>query len=334
MRRTTPLPHEACASPPADAGQALARALALFAVARGALQSASYGAWLVDNGVRYVAVPDVALDYAGEAEATLIDAGVAGSNPSGVMLTGGSSRWRVPSGSSIAQRTWFASAAVIVKLTRVVLLAPMVAGVSWFRRRGQAPGRVAPDAQAASTPRPAAGAVVRRRLPGRHCPAQLRGAEQRSARRHQSRPGRLSRRRHLRARDRSATGQAPPGRWSSPAPGTGLVGAWSAQSPMPAYASLDERLSVLWARTPAAERGRALGKRQRYRLEPRGRRVLRRPARRRDDRRVLASHGPRAEQGGAPANFRPRSVGVPCWLDPAWRTVVTLSAVSVMRHSP
>jgi hypothetical protein len=48
---------------------------------QGALQPASYQAWLLDRGVRYVAVPDVALDYAGEAEAALINAGVPGLEP-------------------------------------------------------------------------------------------------------------------------------------------------------------------------------------------------------------------------------------------------------------
>lgn len=48
---------------------------------QGALQPASYQAWLSDRGVRYVAVPDVALDYAGEAEASLINAGVPGLQP-------------------------------------------------------------------------------------------------------------------------------------------------------------------------------------------------------------------------------------------------------------
>ncbi len=45
---------------------------------QGALTPASYRAWLLRNGVRYVAVPDVALDYAGVAEAKLIQQGVPG----------------------------------------------------------------------------------------------------------------------------------------------------------------------------------------------------------------------------------------------------------------
>jgi len=44
----------------------------------GALNAASYRAWLLDAGVRYVALPDVPLDYAAVAEAHLITAGVAG----------------------------------------------------------------------------------------------------------------------------------------------------------------------------------------------------------------------------------------------------------------
>lgn len=44
----------------------------------GALSAASYRAWLVDNGVRYVALADVQLDYAAVAEARVVGAGVAG----------------------------------------------------------------------------------------------------------------------------------------------------------------------------------------------------------------------------------------------------------------
>lgn len=47
----------------------------------GALQPDSYGAWLVDNGVRYVALPDVALDFAAEAEGRLVGAGLTGLHP-------------------------------------------------------------------------------------------------------------------------------------------------------------------------------------------------------------------------------------------------------------
>jgi hypothetical protein len=46
-----------------------------------ALTAASYDAWLLANGVRYVALPDVALDYAGKAEAVVIDAGLHGLRP-------------------------------------------------------------------------------------------------------------------------------------------------------------------------------------------------------------------------------------------------------------
>ncbi|MBV8160463.1 MAG: hypothetical protein JO265_06030 [Acidimicrobiia bacterium] len=44
----------------------------------GALTPSTYEAWLLDNGVRYVALPDTALDFAGQAEGRLIAAGVAG----------------------------------------------------------------------------------------------------------------------------------------------------------------------------------------------------------------------------------------------------------------
>ncbi|MBV9411866.1 MAG: hypothetical protein JO148_09730 [Acidimicrobiia bacterium] len=47
----------------------------------GALTASSYAAWLVNNGVRYVAVPDTALDYAGQAEARLVQSGVPGLGP-------------------------------------------------------------------------------------------------------------------------------------------------------------------------------------------------------------------------------------------------------------
>jgi len=46
-----------------------------------ALTPTRYLDWLRDNGVRYVALPDVPVDYAGEREATLVRAGVAGLAP-------------------------------------------------------------------------------------------------------------------------------------------------------------------------------------------------------------------------------------------------------------
>jgi len=56
----------------------------------GGLSPATYRAWLADNGVRYVALPDVALDYAGQAEARLVDAGVPG-----LRLVWSDPHWRV-----------------------------------------------------------------------------------------------------------------------------------------------------------------------------------------------------------------------------------------------
>ena len=44
----------------------------------GALTASTYYAWLVDNGVRYVALPNTALDYAAQAEAQLVEAGMPG----------------------------------------------------------------------------------------------------------------------------------------------------------------------------------------------------------------------------------------------------------------
>jgi hypothetical protein len=47
----------------------------------GALSASSYRAWLIDNGVRMVALPDAPLDYAGAAEASLVEGGVPGLQP-------------------------------------------------------------------------------------------------------------------------------------------------------------------------------------------------------------------------------------------------------------
>jgi hypothetical protein len=47
----------------------------------GELQGDSYVAWLRDHGVRYVALPDAPLDYAGEAEGALVNGGVPGLQP-------------------------------------------------------------------------------------------------------------------------------------------------------------------------------------------------------------------------------------------------------------
>jgi hypothetical protein len=44
----------------------------------GKLTAAGYRTWLLDNGVRYVALPDVTLDYAATKEARLLRAGVPG----------------------------------------------------------------------------------------------------------------------------------------------------------------------------------------------------------------------------------------------------------------
>jgi hypothetical protein len=44
----------------------------------GALTPVSYQGWLLNNGVRYVALPDVTLDYAGTAEGRLVATGVPG----------------------------------------------------------------------------------------------------------------------------------------------------------------------------------------------------------------------------------------------------------------
>jgi hypothetical protein len=46
-----------------------------------ALTAPAYHSWLVDNGVRYVALADSPLDYAARAEAGLIGAGVPGLGP-------------------------------------------------------------------------------------------------------------------------------------------------------------------------------------------------------------------------------------------------------------
>jgi hypothetical protein len=56
----------------------------------GALTPSSYRAWLLDAGVRYVALPDVSLDYAAVAEGHLITAGVPG-----LRLAWRDTHWRV-----------------------------------------------------------------------------------------------------------------------------------------------------------------------------------------------------------------------------------------------
>jgi hypothetical protein len=54
------------------------------------LNAASYRAWLIDNGVRSVALSDAPLDFAGRAEAKLVNAGVPG-----LVLTWTNAHWRV-----------------------------------------------------------------------------------------------------------------------------------------------------------------------------------------------------------------------------------------------
>jgi hypothetical protein len=54
------------------------------------LDAEAYRAWLLDNGVRYVALPDVPLDYAAQQEGRVLGAGVAGLAP-----VWRSSHWRV-----------------------------------------------------------------------------------------------------------------------------------------------------------------------------------------------------------------------------------------------
>ncbi len=53
----------------------------IFYGGRGTLTASDYRAWLLANGVRYVALPDVALDYAAVAEGRLVRAGVPGLRP-------------------------------------------------------------------------------------------------------------------------------------------------------------------------------------------------------------------------------------------------------------
>jgi hypothetical protein len=56
----------------------------------GRLNDTSYRSWLLANGVRFVALPDVALDYAAKAEAQLVRAGVPG-----LRLVWRNANWRV-----------------------------------------------------------------------------------------------------------------------------------------------------------------------------------------------------------------------------------------------
>lgn len=62
----------------------------LFYGGAGPLDVSSYRAWLVDNGVRYVALPHAPLDFAGTAEARLVAAGVPGLD-----LVWASPQWRL-----------------------------------------------------------------------------------------------------------------------------------------------------------------------------------------------------------------------------------------------
>ncbi len=62
----------------------------LFYSAASELNAATYQAWLIDNGVRFVALSDAPLDYAGVAEAKLVAAG----DP-GLRLVWHSAHWRV-----------------------------------------------------------------------------------------------------------------------------------------------------------------------------------------------------------------------------------------------
>jgi hypothetical protein len=48
---------------------------------KGELNANTYRAWLLDNGVRFVALPDVPLDYAAVEEGRLVRAGVPGLDP-------------------------------------------------------------------------------------------------------------------------------------------------------------------------------------------------------------------------------------------------------------
>jgi hypothetical protein len=54
------------------------------------LNGGSYRAWLLDNGVRFVALPDAPLDFAGKAEARLVARGVPG-----LQLVWRSAHWRL-----------------------------------------------------------------------------------------------------------------------------------------------------------------------------------------------------------------------------------------------
>jgi len=62
----------------------------LFYGRAGGLTAASYRSWLVDNGVRYVALPHAPLDFAGTGEAGLVAAGVPGLD-----LIWQSAQWRL-----------------------------------------------------------------------------------------------------------------------------------------------------------------------------------------------------------------------------------------------
>ena len=68
----------------------------------GRLTPRSYRAWLLDNGVRFVALSDARLDYAAYGEAYLVRRGVPGCGSSGETPTGASTRFGGRVGSSAA----------------------------------------------------------------------------------------------------------------------------------------------------------------------------------------------------------------------------------------
>jgi hypothetical protein len=62
----------------------------LFYGRSGRLDGGAYGAWLIDNGVRFVALADAPLDFAGTAEARLVNAG-----EPGLQLVWRTAHWRL-----------------------------------------------------------------------------------------------------------------------------------------------------------------------------------------------------------------------------------------------
>jgi hypothetical protein len=128
----------------------------------GELTAASYRSWLFENGVRFVALPGVALDYAGTAEGALVRSGVPGLRPvwsnaqwrvyevvGAPGIVSGPARLLSSNGAEVAVLVTRARATVLVRERYVdawrvasgaAVIGPARGG--WLRLRATRPGRV------------------------------------------------------------------------------------------------------------------------------------------------------------------------------------------------